>query len=104
MLINLAFPYFCVMTVDDEFEMPFCLYDGMCKVVCTYASTQVLRFQIISKQKELHLQKLLLVKTRQPFKILSSNFEIENDDIGRRLERLFKGINEYLKSRRNELI
>ena len=92
------------MLVDDEFEMPFCLFDGTCKVVCTYASAQVLRFKLTAQQKELHLQKLLLVKTRQPFKILSTNFVIENDDIGRRLEWLFKGINEYLKSRRNELI
>lgn len=92
------------MIAGDIFEMPFCLFDGMCKVVCTYASPQVLRFKITSEQKELNLQKLLLVKTRQPFKILSANFTVENDDIGRRLDRLFKSINEYLKQRRNEIL
>ncbi len=91
------------MLVDEFFEIPFCLNDGVCKVVCTYSSAQVLRFKITSIQKELYVQKLLLVKTRQPFKILSTNFVIENDDIGRRLERLFKFINEYLKERKNEL-
>jgi Golgi nucleoside diphosphatase len=92
------------MLADDVFEVPFCLFDGMCKVVCTYASPQVLRFKITSKQKELHLQKLLLLKTRQPFKILSANFTMESDDIGRRLNWLFKSINDYLKQRRNEIL
>ncbi len=92
------------MLVGDSFEIPFCLFDGECKVVCMYASKQVLRLQITSNKKELQVQKLLLVKTRQPYKILSANFTLENDNIGRRLERLFKGINEYLKSRRNEIL
>ena len=92
------------MLVADVFETHFYLYEGMCKVVCTYSSAQVLRFKITSQKKELHLQKLLMVKTRQPFKILSANFCLDNDNIGMRLQRLFKAINEYLKSHRNEII
>ena len=92
------------MLEGDSFKIPFCLYEGVCKVVCTYSTAQVLRLTITAKQKELHVQKLLLVTTRQPYKILQTNFIIENDDIGRRLERLFKLINEYLKQRRNEII
>lgn len=92
------------MLVDDVFEIPFCLFDGSCKVVCTYASAQVLRLKITANLKELQLQKLLMVKTMQPYKILSANFVIENDDIGKRLERLFGHINQYLKQRRNEIV
>ncbi len=91
------------MLVNEYFEIPFCLDDGVCKVVCSYSSAQVIRFRITATRKELHLQKLLLVKTRQPYKILSINFVLENDGIGRRMERLFKFINEYLKGRKNEL-
>ena len=47
------------------------------KVNIFYKSKQILRFHLTCKDKELKLEKRLLIKT-QPWKILFTNFAIDN--------------------------
>jgi hypothetical protein len=66
------------------------------KAECIYSSEQVLRFKLTWDNKELHLQKFLLLKMRQPWRIIYYNFMF-NEGWGREINKFFYHLDDYIK-------
>lgn len=85
------------MEVGHCYIIPWCFNSDDCTAEVFYASEQVVRFRLKNKAKQIEVEKHLLIKSRQPWKILNSNFEFTGKDVGVRLTWLFKHLNRIIK-------
>ena len=86
------------MEVDDSYKIPWCFeFNKTATVTVFYKSEQVLRFRVKHLEKELQVEKRLLIKSRQPWKLLKSNFVFTGEKDGRNLTILLHTIDEIIK-------
>ena len=87
------------MQVNDSFIIPWCFTRDDCTATVFYKSEQVLRFRLSYQSKIMEVKKRLLIKSRQPWKILKVNFEFTGDEDGRLLSRLFWHLDDTIKAK-----
>ena len=63
---------------------------------CIYSSPQVLRFKLKWEDKEIEVQKFLLLKMRQPWRLLQTNF-VFDAGWGREINHIFYHLDDYIK-------
>lgn len=85
------------MQADNSFIIPWCFTSDDCTATVFYKSKQVLRFRLQNESKALEVEKHLLIKSRQPWKVLECNFEFTGENDGRSLSWLFKHLDRLIK-------
>jgi hypothetical protein len=88
------------MEIGEEFILPVLLRGADIHFVSklTYASTQVMRFHLKYKTKEMEMQKILLPKTRFAWKLTHCNFEFKHEHAGENINIIFKALDEVIKN------
>lgn len=88
------------MEVGDSYFIPWCFKDSVdCTATVFYKSEQVIRFRLNYQEKTIEVEKRLLIKSRQPWKILKADFQFIGDDDGRSLSRLFWHLDDTIKAK-----
>ena len=87
------------MEVGDSYIIPWRFRSVDCTATVFYKSNQVLRFRLNFQDKILEVEKRLLIKSRQPWKILKANFEFNDADEGECLSKLFGHLDDTIKAK-----
>ena len=88
------------MEVGNSYQIPWCFASGVdCTATVLYKSEQVLRFRLNFQDKILEVEKRLLIKSRQPWKILKADFHFIGANDGECLSRLFWHLDDTIKTK-----